>query len=164
MSSGDKIALRGRIVPGIGRGKELITKYCERIRSTLLFRPFLGTLNIELEQKIDIRKYETKRIDHILLDGKPFVEARLAPAQVMFEDQTIDCWIFKQEKAPHEDNIIEIVADKEIMEKYKLKEYDEVKVILTESPKDWRGRMKKEPSSIYPDRKYTNMGTFEKGR
>jgi CTP-dependent riboflavin kinase len=154
MASKEKtVMLKGRIAVGVGRGKDMIRKYADRMHGIFGFMPHLGTLNVELENKVDIRRYETKRIDHILMDGKPMIEMRMAPVKLYFQDKTIDCWMIRQEIALHEPNIIELVAEDDLKAKFGLKDLDEVRVEFTETKRDMFGRVKRVPQIVYTERR-----------
>jgi CTP-dependent riboflavin kinase len=159
------VIVSGKIAPGVGRGKELIGKFYDRLRGVLMIDIYKGTLNVELEKPVNIKKYETKRMDHVLMDGKPFVEMRMAPVRLHFEDKAIPCWFIRQERAPHEENIVELISEYNLKEVLGLKDYDAVRVEFEEVPRDMFGRAKKAPQIIYPYRKNApEVGTFERGR
>jgi len=146
------LVLRGRVIGGVGRGKDLVEKYYDRIRSILGFRPFHGTLNVELEKPVEITKFETRRIDHILLDGKPFVEMRMAPARLYYKDRIVDCWFIRQELPPYEKQVVELISEDSFKEKLGIREFDEVKVELTEIKRSILSRLRP-PQISYSERR-----------
>ncbi|MBI5332376.1 MAG: DUF120 domain-containing protein [Candidatus Aenigmarchaeota archaeon] len=110
--------VKGNIIPGVLRGVPLIERYLHRLRNVLGFAPFLGTLNIKIEKAINMKDYETKRLDHILLSGRTWIDVRLAPASLYIRDgetlNKIDCWIIREEKGVHYPDVVEIVAKDDI--------------------------------------------------
>jgi len=123
--------IKGNVVSGMGRGKELIKRYLHRIHAVLGYKPISGTINIELDNVFDIKDYETKRMEHILKDGSVYIELRMAPAKIRIKDskkKATDCWIIRQEKCIHDPNIIEIISKDDLKKTLGLKKGDEVEI------------------------------------
>ena len=81
--------IKGNVTVGPMRGKQLIEKFFFRLSGIIGYEPFKGTLDVRLENKIDIKLYATKTIDHILLDGAKKIDAYLAPIIVSAKGQDV---------------------------------------------------------------------------
>ena len=127
----NQIKLKGKIISGVLRGKRTIKAYSPRIINLLGFKPFEGTLNLKIEKPIDIRRFATKKISRILMNGSERIEAYLAPAVLCFKKK-YNCWVIRQTNNVHKDDIIEIIAKDNLKEKFSLKEGNEVEVMLFE--------------------------------
>lgn len=131
--------LKGVIFPGVSRGANYIEIFFDRIRGLIGFVPYKGTLNVKLEKQIDFKLFDTKRIEHVLLDGTTRVDARLAPIKLHIKKENIDveydCWAIREERGIYEKDILEILAKDNIKQKFSLKDGDEVDVELFEREK-----------------------------
>lgn len=79
--------IQGKVIFGLRRGRGIVEKYHARLIGLVGFRPFKGTLNIELPRDVDIRRYSTETISHKLSDGSTKVEAYMAPVRIKAERQ-----------------------------------------------------------------------------
>ena len=131
--------IKGKIFSGMLRGEPLIGLYFHRLIGILGYEPFKGTMNVRLENKIDIEVYSTKAIDQILMDGTRKVDAFLAPIIFSAKDQDYECWAMMHTGHTYEANIIEIVARENLKEKFSLKDDDEVEITFTAEKKKKRG-------------------------
>lgn len=124
--------IKGQIAHGVLRGEALIERYYHRLRNVLGFAPFKGTLNIQLEKPIDVKDYELKRLDHVLMSGRTWVDVRLAPAILHFtqdnEKRKFGCWIIREEKSIHYLDVIEVLSKENIKDSYSFKTGDVVEV------------------------------------
>lgn len=124
--------LKGKIVHGVLRGEALIEKYYHRLRNVLGFAPFKGTLNIQIEKPINIKDFELKRIEHVLMSGRKWVDVRLAPAILYFkqnnERHKFNCWIIREDKSVHYPDLIEILTKENIREKVDFKTGTQVEI------------------------------------
>ena len=124
----------GTISRGVARGRELIERFSDRLTGILGFRPFPGTLDVRLEQPIDFELYEVKRLEHVLMEGSLWIDARLAPVKLRVNGETIDAWAIKEEKGLVEEDMLEILAPYSIKEKFGVKEGDIIDVEMVERP------------------------------
>ncbi len=122
----------GTVSRGVARGKELVERFSYRLQGIIGFKPFSGTLDVKLEQPIDFELYETKRLEHVLLDGSLWIDARLAPVKLRIKGEAIEVWAIKEERGLVEEDMLEIIAPFSIKEKYGLKEDDAVDVEMVE--------------------------------
>ena len=126
--------IKGKIVHGVLRGEALIERHYNRLRNVLRFDPFKGTLNIQIEKPIDIKDFELKRLEHVLMSGRTWVDVRLAPAILHFkkdnEHHKFNCWIIREEKSVHYPDVIEVLSKENIKEKFDFKTGTEVEIEL----------------------------------
>ena len=130
--------IQGKITTGALCGEEIIKKYYPRIIAVVGVEPFLGTLDVQLEKEMDVTAYATKRIEHILLDGKPLVEAYLAPVILAIKtdegEKEEPCWAFCLAKA-FDKTVVELISKEKLREKYNLKDGDVVDLTFFEKTK-----------------------------
>ena len=125
--------IKGKIAHGVLRGEALIERYYHRLRNVLGFAPYKGTLNIQIEKSIDMRDFELKRLEHVLMSGRIWIDVRLAPAVLHLKKNgkgKINCWIIREEKSVHYPDVIEILAKENIKENHDIKTGDEVEIEL----------------------------------
>ena len=112
--------VKGKIIPGVLRGGPLIDRYYHRLRNVLGFAPFKGTINIKIEKPINMKDFEIKRLEHILLSGRRWIDVRLAPAVLYIKDEDkthkIDCWIIREERSVHYPDVVEIITKDDVRE------------------------------------------------
>jgi len=138
----EKVVFKGIISHGVVRGKELVDRFSDRLHGEIGFVPYPGTLNVKIEKRIDIRNFETHRIDHILLDGSVWVDLRIAQCKLKLKGYEIECFVIRDERGLHNDDILEIIAPENLMDKFSLKYGDEVEIELTRIPMSRYDRFK----------------------
>jgi len=144
--------VKGTVFPGVARGETYINIYFDRIRGLIGFTPSPGTLNLKLEKPVDISMHETKRVEHILLHGKPRIDARLAPAILHVRDHApYDCWVIRQEKAIYRKDVLEIIAKDNMREKFDLKDGDVIELEFKETRKKKRSVLERGKSIFYSE-------------
>lgn len=74
--------VRGEVFSGVLRGAPLIEKYYARLVGLIGFKPFKGTLDVKTDRNIDIRPFATKKMEHVLTDGRKKITAYLAPVKI----------------------------------------------------------------------------------
>jgi riboflavin kinase len=116
------------------RGKDLIERFSDRLTGILGFRPYPGTLDVKLEEPVEFELYETKRLEHVLMDGDLWIDARLAPVKLRVKGDVIDAWAIHEERGLVDEDMLEILAPFSFREKYGLKEGDILDVELLEHP------------------------------
>lgn len=146
--------IKGIIFPGAARGEAYVNIYFDRIRGLVGFTPSPGTLNIKLERRIDIVMHETKRVEHILLHGKPRIDARLAPIILHMEGHApYDCWAIRQEKGVYHKDVLEIIAKDNLRQKFGLKDGDRVEIEFKETRRKKRSVIERGKSVFYSERR-----------
>lgn len=146
----NKIRLNGQIARGVIRGHDLIERFADRLEGMLGFRPYFGTLNVRVEQPVDVENFETKRLEHILLDGSVWVDARLAPIKLMFKDKSVDAWIIVEERGLHENDVLEVIHKERLTELFGLKQGDDVMVEFTRQRRSLKSRFKEALRPLWP--------------
>ncbi|MBI2583154.1 MAG: DUF120 domain-containing protein [Candidatus Aenigmarchaeota archaeon] len=122
------VRLRGKVISGTGRGKELVERYEPRLRHILGCKPFPGTLNVKLEKAVRIEDIEERRVQHVLFDGRVWIDARLAKARLYFRNFIEECWIIHEEVGIQEEDVAELIDDDNLQEKTGMKIGDEVEL------------------------------------
>ncbi|MEM7813480.1 MAG: DUF120 domain-containing protein [Candidatus Aenigmatarchaeota archaeon] len=144
------VRLNGEIVRGVIRGRELIERFSSRLEGLLGFKPYPGTLNVRVEQPVDIEDFETKRLEHVLLDGSLWIDARLAPVKLTFGEKSVDAWIIADERGLHEEDVLEVIHKDRLTETMGLKLGDKVVVELIKRPRTLKSRLKKALRPLFP--------------
>ncbi len=128
----DKFEITGEVVSGLGEGKYYISKkgYREQIKEKLFFDPYPGTLNVKVYAK-DIKKVELLRgLPGICLRG--FVSEGRTFGNVKAFFCTIngrDAALIMPERS-HYNEVVEIIADKNLREELNLEDGSIVDVIV----------------------------------
>ena len=137
-----EVHIKGRVFIGVLRGYGLINYHFHRIVGLVGFEPFKGTLNVKLEHTIDISHYATKSVEHVLMDGTKKINALLAPVILTIkreQEEHYDCWAMRDMSNVYPNDIIEVVARENLMEKFSLKDDEELVVTFFDT-----GKKKKE--------------------
>ena|SRR3989344_5642968 len=134
--------IRGKLVHGPMRGEGLVEHFYYRIIHTLKFEPFKGTLDVKTEKDIDIEKYATVVLDHILLDGRRMIDAYLCPATIRHGEKEHKAWIIQKHKDVHNKGIIEVISKDKIMDAMGLKYGDDIEVEIPDTKITKAGRRK----------------------
>jgi riboflavin kinase len=105
--------MKAKVVKGKGEGAKYMEVYADKIKKEVNITPFLGTLNLEVQS--------VPPLDLIEIDafGK-FGAIGLAPCTVNNE---LAYAVFP-EKTDHEDNIVEVISEKNLKEELGLKAGD----------------------------------------
>ena len=133
-----EIKIKGNIFIGVMRGSGIIDYYFHRLVGLVGFEPFKGTLNVKLEHAVDMTLYATKAVEHTLLDGTKKIDALLAPIILSIkkeQEEHCDCWAMRGMSGTYPDDIIEVIARDNIMEKFSLKGDEEVVVTFSDTGK-----------------------------
>lgn len=144
------ISFKGEVVHGVIRGRELVERFSDRLVGMIGWRPYHGTLNVRLEEPLNIRFFETKRLEHVMLDGSVWVDASLAPAKLRFKDRVIECWWIREERGLHEDDVVEIIAKDRLMDAGGMNYGDTVEVELYRRPLTYGARLRILWYSLFP--------------
>lgn len=110
-----------------------MVKWGDRLKGMLGFRPFLGTLNVRTQENVDMDIRAEKKIEHVLINGKPKVEAYLAPATLIAAGGIEACWAIRQTEDVYPKNVVELVSSANLREKLKIKDGDMVDVELVDA-------------------------------
>jgi len=131
----DEIVIKGILVEGIGEGAYYVEAYADRFQRSLGFKPFLGTLNVKINNE------ESRRAVSKMKHTPPLIVSGFTDEGRTFGD--VICYRVKvnskmegavviAQRTHHSPNILEIIAPFNIREKLKVKNDDEI--ILTIVP------------------------------
>lgn len=120
--------LKGKVFSGPGRGGSLITKWEARLIRIIGFRPFRGTLNVRLEEPVDLKSYATKFVEHVMIHGKKNVEAYLVAVKLIYRGGERDCWAIRDTNPTYGDNVVDLLHEKKLKDDLGMKDGDEVEI------------------------------------
>jgi riboflavin kinase len=128
----DRIHFRGKVVSGLGEGRYYTEQegYIKQFKRKLGFTPYPGTLNVEIEyvekNKLRLLKnYTGISIDEFRTENRTFGGVKCFIAKI----NNIDGAIVLPMRS-HYSNILEFISKDYLREELKLKDGDEVKVII----------------------------------
>jgi len=121
--------LEGKLKGGLERGRLFLgmKEYKSRIEKAAGFKPFEGTLNLEVDEKklgSFLKKLKEKRIVGFEKGGCVYGALYLYRVECMGEKAAI----IKPAKTVHPSKIIEVIAPFKFREKFGLKDGEKVKV------------------------------------
>jgi riboflavin kinase len=121
------LKLEGKVTTGLGKGKYYMAKnvYQEAFEEKLGFKPFPGTLNLEVDEekrKSFEESFETYKIRDVYEDGERLSDVDVTPCRI----KDVRCGLLKLEFTDHPDSIAEIVAPVELREKFNLSDGDKI--------------------------------------
>ncbi|HLD49512.1 MAG TPA: DUF120 domain-containing protein [archaeon] len=134
--------IKGKVISGAMRGSPLIDIYFHRLIGIIGFEPYKGTLDIRLEKAIDIKKFSTKAIEHVLLDGSRKTDAYLAPIEIVVGGERYGCWAMRQKEYIYSDTRLEIISKENIKEKFSLKDDDDIIIVMNEIPRKKKKKLR----------------------
>ncbi len=124
------IKLKGTVISGLGEGRYYIMKegYRSQIREKLMFDPYPGTLNIKVYPNYVDNARNLREANDIILKG--FVENGRKFGDVRAFFATIEGYMGALiiPEMSHYKDIVEIIADVSLREKFRLKDGDEVEI------------------------------------
>jgi len=130
--------VKGHVMRGISRGADLVSVYYPRLIHLMKCKPHKGTLDVKMEKAIDTRPYATLFVDRILMNGDRVINLYIIPVNMRFKKKSEDsskeefieirCWIIRQERSVHRDDVAEIVCDQNLKKKYGLDDGDEIEL------------------------------------
>ncbi len=119
--------MRGTVTAGKKEGKKfiLIEEYKNQFVKKLHLKPYPGTLNLAVNEKIigDLKKIDGIVLDGFVKNGIRYGMVKCFPAEIYGEK----CFVLLPEKSVHK-NILEIVAEENLRKRYNLKNGDAVKI------------------------------------
>jgi len=153
------VRMKAVITTGVLRGHSMIDIYYPRIMGLLKIEPVKGTLDLRLEKPVDMRKFATKQLNHVLMDGSTIVDAYLAPIvlHIKFKEndeekvEDLRCWAIRQGISIYREDILEVISNVSIKDKYGLKDGDKLEIIMFQLPAK-KGMAKIKEKAKYLDR------------
>lgn len=131
----DQLELEGIVTSGLGEGQYYISidGYMEQFKEKLGFTLFPGTLNVKIKDYcLDARK-KMDEMSYIKIDGFSDGQRTYGASDCYSADiGGIHCFIIVPERTHYQGDLLEIIAPVKMREALKLKDGDEVKVIVGE--------------------------------
>jgi len=126
-----KIALKGKIVSGIGQGAYYVKAFEKKIREKLGIKPFIGTLNIKVDEKK--REHILSTTNEVLIPGfktkeRTFGLVKCYPIMLSHGKKKHKAFIAVPERTVYGKNIVEIIFAVNLRQTLKLKENDNVTI------------------------------------
>jgi riboflavin kinase len=119
--------LEGEVTDGLGKGRIYMAKevYQKLFDEKLGFRPFAGTLNLEVDEKERLDFEQDSRFlraREVYEDGKRLSDVDMTPCKI----GDVECALLRLEKTDHPMGIAEVIAPVELREKFNLEDGDKV--------------------------------------
>ena len=128
----DRIIFKGKIVSGLGEGRYYTEQsgYVEQFEQKLGFKPYPGTLNVEIEHIEKNKLRLLKNYDSLIIDGfennnRTFGGVRCFRAKINGTSGAIVLPL-----RSHYSNILEFISKHFLREKLGIKDDDEVKIVI----------------------------------
>ena len=129
----ENFELEGIVVSGLGEGQYYISidGYMSQFQEKLGFTPFPGTLNVKIgEHCFDLRK-KMEGLSYTVIDGFSDGKRTYGASDCYnAEINGVSCFIIVPERTHYETDLLEIIAPVKMREVLKLKDGDEVTVIV----------------------------------
>ncbi|MCK4848508.1 MAG: CTP-dependent riboflavin kinase [Candidatus Heimdallarchaeota archaeon] len=133
----DEISLKGTVITGMAEGAYYMGKrpYQDQITMILGFSPFPGTLNLQILDEETLNNFERLlRVPAKFISGfkeadRVFGKVFLWPSYLIINKKRIPSAIIRPDRT-HHTNQIELIAHENIKKTYKVKDGDELTVIL----------------------------------
>lgn len=116
------MVLKGKIIDGLGNASFWVKKIEEVFLKKEGIKLFHGTLNVKLQEEYNLQTDWILKPEEYGGTQKVYVQK----CKVLGNKS----YIVRAEKTAHKDDIVEIVSDINFREKYKLKNDDEIKIII----------------------------------
>jgi len=128
----DRIIFKGKVISGLGEGRYYTEQpsYVEQFKKKIGFIPYPGTLNVEIEyvEKNKLRLLKDQRainIDGFNTKNRSFGSVKCFNAKI----NSLDGAIVLPNRS-HYSNVLEFISKFYLREKLKLKDNDNVKIII----------------------------------
>lgn len=128
----DRIHFKGKVVSGLGEGRYYTEQsgYIEQFEQKLGFKPYPGTLNVEIEHIEKNKLRLLKNYDAVIVDGfengnRTFGGVRCFRAKINGTNGAIVLPL-----RSHYSNILEFISEHFLREKLGIEDDDEVKIVI----------------------------------
>ncbi len=128
----DRIHFKGKVVSGLGEGRYYTeqSSYVEQFEQKLGFKPYPGTLNVEIEHIEKNKLRLLKNYDAVIVDGfengnRTFGGVRCFRAKINGTNGAIVLPL-----RSHYSNILEFISEHFLREKLGIEDDDEVKIVI----------------------------------
>jgi len=133
----DILQLKGKISSGLGEGKYYLSlhQYYRQITAQLGFSPFQGTLNLFVDEnmidKFLLNQKKTK-INGFVTPERSYgaIDCYAVKIKIANANKFIQGAVIVPQRSNHQKNIVEIIAPLELRKEFKLKDDDEVVLII----------------------------------
>ncbi len=123
------LVLEGEVITGIGEGAYYIREYENRIKETLGFKPFPGTLNVRPGKPQNIENYATGVIMGFEKGGRTFGNVKFLPVKIIVKDKSADGYLILPKRTHYRDTV-EIISESNLRAKMGIKNGDKIKIEL----------------------------------
>ncbi len=125
--------VRGKVISGKGEGKYYMSlePYQVKFKEVLGYVPYPGTLNVKLDNQINLNLDSMKKIDDFEYKGKKYYGVYLLPINLISKDILVKpCALIMPIKSDHPKNVVEIVSSLKLRKILSLKDGDKVLLII----------------------------------
>lgn len=116
------MVLKGRVIDGMGNASIWVKKIEKLFQEKENIKLFHGTLNIKLDKEFKLKHYWIIEPEDYGGTQKVYVQK----CKVLKNN----CYIVRSNNTVHDKDIIEIVSDINFRKTYKLKNNDEIKIVI----------------------------------
>jgi riboflavin kinase len=133
----EKFRIKGKVITGIGDGAYYMSRkgYQRQFESILGFRPFPGTLNLQLLSEPYLENFRrlisapTDLVSEFKEDGRVFGKVFVWFANLIIKDKVIPVAIVYPDRTHHIDQL-ELICEEHIKTTYNVKDGDELEVSI----------------------------------
>ncbi|MHA2202071.1 MAG: DUF120 domain-containing protein [Candidatus Hodarchaeales archaeon] len=133
----EKIIINGTVCTGMGEGAYYMSQkeYQNQFTSLLGFKPYCGTLNIQILEESSLRNLErilripSKFIKEFTKEGRKFGKVFIWPTYLLIGKKKVSSALIHPDRT-HHNNQIELIAEEHVKTVYGIKDGDELEVIL----------------------------------
>ncbi|EHP88507.1 CTP-dependent riboflavin kinase [Methanotorris formicicus] len=122
----------GRVISGRGEGKYYVSlpPYKRRFKKILEFTPYPGTLNVKLDEILDINKLNPIETDDFIYNDKKYFGVKIIPVKISTfkHDFEVEGAIIVPKKTYHSNNIVEIISPVKLRDLLSLNDGDLIKI------------------------------------
>ncbi|MFH1721986.1 MAG: DUF120 domain-containing protein [Candidatus Altiarchaeota archaeon] len=123
----------GVLVSGLGEGAYYVNEYSHLLEEKLGYTPYPGTLNVSLEEEPEnLESFVSEAIPPFEKHHRTFGELKIIPVNIKVKEDQASCHWIIPERTHHHPNEAEIIHEKNLRKKLKLKEGDKIEIILSE--------------------------------
>jgi riboflavin kinase len=121
--------VNGTLSRGMGEGAYYVNEYAEEIKNKLSYKPFPGTLNVKINEQLNLVRLMTGTIKGFRKKNRTFGSIRYAPVRVSAKGAWVDCHILVPARTHHKD-VLEIIASCDLREKLGVADGDVLSVVF----------------------------------
>lgn len=127
------ISIQGKVVRGLGQGAYYVDVYASRFRKALGFKPYSGTLNVQ------VRDDESKRAVMMMRQSPPLIVSGFSNKGRTFGDvicyrvkvnDQVEAAVVIAQRTHHSENILEVIAPVDLRDELGLEDEDTVSLTV----------------------------------